>query len=52
MSLISPEYIILRQYDSEGNYVGPPGRNIMVNGEITNIDDWAEANGITLPDAD
>lgn len=47
--IFSPEVVIMRLFDSEGNYIGPAERTIVVNGEFINIDDWAEENGVTLP---
>lgn len=48
------DMLILRMFDSEGNYTGPSERVLFVNGEMINIDDYAAAsNGrLVLPDAE
>jgi len=43
--------ILNTMYDADGNYIGNPARVLMHNGEVINIDDYAAANGFTLPDS-
>jgi len=43
--------VILKMYDSEGNYRGPAERKIIFNGEIIDIDEYAAEVGLTLPDS-
>ena len=51
MSLISVKATILSMFDENGVWTGPGERVIFINGEMFNIDDHAEAEGYTLPDA-
>jgi len=43
--------IIMRMYDGEGNYIGPPTRKFVFNGEVIDIDEYAGEYNIVLPDA-
>jgi hypothetical protein len=42
----------LRLFDIDGNYVGPAERKIVFNGEVIDIDEYAAASGLVLPDAE
>lgn len=44
--------ILTFYYDSEGNYIGPPSRKYLANGEAIDIDDHAEEMGVSLPDSE
>lgn len=50
MLRLSPETIILSKF-IDGVWTGPAERKIIINGEVIDIDVWAQENGITLPDA-
>jgi len=45
--------IILKMFDADGTYIGPPTRKFIGNGEVIDIDEYAAAsNGrLVLPDA-
>jgi hypothetical protein len=47
------DFLILQNYDAEGNWTGMGERKIFVNGEMIDIDEYAAAsNGrLVLPDA-
>lgn len=49
--MLNPHSFIFNYFDSEGNWTGPAERKLIFNGEVIDIDVWAEENGITLPDA-
>lgn len=51
MVVIKPDSVILSLFDADGNWTGPAERVIFFNGEMINIDDYAEQNGITWPDS-
>ena len=51
MLTLSPEIIIMTKFDADGVWTGPAERKILFNGEVIDIDVWAQENGITLPDA-
>lgn len=44
--------ILTTMYDADGNYIGNPARVLMHNGEVINIDDYAEEHGFSLPDSE
>ena len=51
MIVIKPDVVILSLFDENGVYKGPPERKILFQGELIDIDEYATANGLTLPDA-
>lgn len=52
MITIKPDVAIFSLFDENGVYTGPPTRKILFLGELIDIDDWAEENGVTLPDGE
>ena len=50
MTTLSPYIVILSCFDENNVWQGSPTRKILFNGEVIDIDAWASANGITLPD--
>ena len=50
MTTISPYNVIFSLFDADNVWQGSPTRKILFNGEVIDIDAWASANGITLPD--
>lgn len=51
MITIKADVVILSLFDDNGVYTGPPNRKILFLGELIDIDEYATANGIVLPDA-
>jgi len=47
----SPDAVILNLFDADGNYIGPGERKIVFLGEVIDIDEYAAATGLTLPDS-
>jgi len=44
------EHRFLRLFDKDGNWKGNPDRTIKINGVVHDMDEYAKAHGIKLPD--
>ena len=46
---VTPEATIMKNFVND--VWQSPTRKIVFNGEVIDIDEWAEENGVTLPDS-